>query len=144
MRMNGSYYGTLVPEVGPYQFTVSRFPVTPESVAPNLTGSDTVTAEAIDYLSDLDQFTVTAGAGQGVVADVTPTALRLEALQMGSLDTLRTGSAGSTGVVTVPAGGQFRLVVFEQRRYLGRRPQYRELWLHRTLHTETPHDQPCP
>ncbi len=114
MVVSGSNGGTVLTETGSYQFTLRIAPVGTETAAPALTASDTVSTEAIDWLGDLDEFTVTAPAGQEIIATVTPQ-LEVDALDPATPDTLRTGPGGATGIVTIPAGGQLRLRVFEPR-----------------------------
>ncbi len=101
-------------ETGPYQFRLWHVAVTPETAAGNLTASETVTTEAVDSLGDVDEFTVSASAGQELIATVT-SPLWLDALEPGTPDTLRTGRTGATGVVVVPPSGQFRLRTYEPR-----------------------------
>jgi hypothetical protein len=71
----------------------------------------------VDSLGDVDEFTVTAQAGQELVARVT-SPLWLDALQPGTPDTLRTSRTGATGIMVVPASGQLRLRTYEPRLFL--------------------------
>jgi hypothetical protein len=114
LRVRGAYYGERLDELGSYQFTLRQVPVTPETAGSSLTVPDTVSTELIDSLGDVDQFIVSGPPGQEVLVTL-PQPLRLEALEMGSTDTLRTAANGTPGPIVMPAGGQFRLRVFEPR-----------------------------
>ncbi len=114
MVVTGNNVGTVVAETGAYQFTLRRVPTGPETAAAALTVTDTVRTESIDSLGDVDDFTVTAPPGAEIVATVTPR-LALDALDPVTLDSLRNGPRGATGIVTVPASGQLRLRVSENR-----------------------------
>jgi hypothetical protein len=114
LTVTGYYYGERPEERGSYQFRLRQLPIALETAAATVVPPDTVTGESIDSLGDVDEFTVTGPPGQELLATITPV-LRLEARQMTTTDTLRTASNGAPGPIVMPAGGQFRLRVFESR-----------------------------
>jgi hypothetical protein len=114
LTVRGYYYGERAHERGSYQFTLRQLAIELETAPPIVNPPDTVTAESIDSLGDVDEFTVTGLPGLELLATITPV-LRLEARQMATPDTLRTASNGAPGPIVIPAGGQFRLRVFETR-----------------------------
>lgn len=112
--IQGANVGGSTSEIGPYQFKFSAVSVGPETASPSITTLDTVSAEATDSLGDVDEFMVAGPAGQEFVVQVPP-ALALAVLDPVTPDTVILGLAGASGVLVMPASGQLRLAVYEER-----------------------------
>lgn len=110
--------------VGPYEFEVYPIDSAPESISPNVVPGDTVHGESIDHTGDVDIFTVkaTAGTAANLFAQVVGSATNIFEFDVQDLSghqlatiippngAALTDGPGS-GVFSVPANGQFRIVV---------------------------------
>jgi hypothetical protein len=112
----------VIGERGPYRFAIVRANTLPEHVGPSLVPGDSVTSEPIDTPGDWDEFAVTATPGQDMsiqfdgrdgfdgpfvwVWVFDPATLDTLAYQPGQFRRI-------AGPFKVPAGGQYKVAVFE-------------------------------
>lgn len=105
---------------GPYQIAVTRYPVTPETENRVLALEDSITAESLDQLGDLDEFMLQAPAGAEVQVLVKrPLTVPVTLLLPGDSVPFRFGPYGATGRFLMPAGGLLRILVAEDRAFAG-------------------------
>lgn len=113
--------GDVLTPRGRYRLTLRHFPTTPERVNAVVAPGDVVTNEAIDYLGDVDRFTVRATPGSYLTAAITtdqPTGkIDLELLDPLTRDVVtHTSSYGyqsTIGRLRVPSSGSLLLQLLE-------------------------------
>jgi hypothetical protein len=133
---------------GPYRFSLRAVQRAPESVAPLVQPGDTVAGERLDYVGDIDRFTLSGAPGQEVniffQATSGSSATRLElalldsagrtvtAVQSGGADPDLLGQA--VGRIALPGTGTYRLEVsgLDDRSLVDRSP-YR-FWVYPVDH----------
>lgn len=111
----GASYGAVPTEVGNYTLTMTQFATTPETAPVTLAAGDSIT-ETIGFLGDVDDFTYTGTPGTLVDAVLAPfNFLPIETWVPGDTLPLAVGDFGSSGRITVPAGGVLRFRVAQPR-----------------------------
>ena len=113
------------PETGPYRLAIVPVSTTPESVSPTLAIGDSVTAEAIDFPGDWDQYTVTATPGQTLTVlfgtnapccNLYPYVFVFDPVTGDTLASNVGQGQRLAGPFSVPSGGVVAVAVLEQTR----------------------------
>jgi hypothetical protein len=120
LAITGASSPTQPSEVGPYRVALTRWNTAPEHVGSALSPGDSVTAEALDYLWDWDEFTITGSPGQTLaVISRTPSGTGSSyvlVFDSTTGDTLAKGYPQSfdtpTPRFTLPANGHAELAVY--------------------------------
>jgi len=115
--------GQVGPEQGPYRLAVVPVDPSPEQSPAAFPLGDTLTAEGLDYLGDVDQFLVTAPVASSVQVLLSHSLngiLHYETRDPATMDLIQTGNSYSItgtalGPTALPAGGQFYVRVFQAR-----------------------------
>jgi hypothetical protein len=115
--------GQVGPEQGPYRLAIVPVDPSPEQSPAAFPLGDTLTAEGLDYLGDVDQFLVTAPVASSVQVLLSHSLngiLHYETRDPATMDLIQTGNSYSItgtalGPTALPAGGQFYVRVFQAR-----------------------------
>jgi len=126
---SGGSNGTDGGEVAGYRFTLKDPGVLTEHGISTLAPGDTATGERIDSLGDMDEFLLSGAPGDEVVfllASAFSALIEADLLPLGSATPIarlhHTGGITASAVTVLPAAGQLRLRIGEQRSHLG--PSY--------------------
>ena len=120
LAIGGSSGGRQGDETLPYQIQLREFNSQAEVVTGPLGIGDSVTAEPITPVGDVDDFVVQAAPGTELQVFVGGTTrLTVDAVVAGGSTPIRTGAHFATGRVTVPAAGSIGIRVYEPRTYSG-------------------------
>lgn len=125
LSIAGASSPALITERGPYRVALTRFNAAPEHVSASLVPGDSVTGEAIDYIGDWDEFSVSGTSGQLLAIETqslsTSVSPQLSVFDSSTGDVVASTPPGSfnsgTGWFTIPAGGRLRIAVFEPHNY---------------------------
>jgi hypothetical protein len=120
--VGGASSGQQLTETGPYSFTLSLFPTTAEVVTGPIAPGDSITAEPVQPVGDIDDFVLQGAAGAEVqvfVHDGGAFKLTVDAMVPGTNTVVRAGSNFATGRLTFPASGKIGLRVYEPRTFSG-------------------------
>ncbi len=100
-----------------YTFALTRSPTSNETAPQAIAIGDSVTAESTDFLSDIDEFVLTAAPGTYAQAFIPPTQVfrRVETWFAGDSAPRQVGDPAGGGRFVVPANGEVRLRVLELR-----------------------------
>jgi hypothetical protein len=120
VSVRGASLGREVTERGPYTFSIRRVSSAAEIVSSPLAIGDSVSGETIGQIGDVDDFTLAGPAGAEVQVFLRG-AMRLtvDGVVVGTSTLIRAGALYASGRLTLPAGGQIGLRVYEPRTYSG-------------------------
>ena len=120
MVIGGISGGTEATETGPYTFTLSRVSSEAEVVTAPIAIGDSVTAESIGQVGDVDDLVVAGPPGTEVQVFVRGSVeLTVDAIVAGSSTPVKAGHNFATGRVTLPGSGRLGLRVSEVRNFPG-------------------------
>jgi hypothetical protein len=120
LAVGGSSGGVQGDETMSYQIQLREFDSQAEVVSAPLGVGDSVTAEPMAPVGDVDDFVVQAAPGTELQVFVGgSTRLTVDAVAAGGSTPIRTGAHFATGRVTVPAAGSVGIRVYEPRTYSG-------------------------
>jgi hypothetical protein len=120
LQISGASGGTNAAETGPYTFTIRRVSSQAEVVSAPIAIGDSVTAEPIGQVGDVDDFVVAGPPGAEVQVFVRgSTRLVVDAIVPGTSTLVRAGANFATGRLTLPGSGRIGLRVYEPRTFSG-------------------------
>jgi hypothetical protein len=118
--IGGNSNGTETTESGPYTFTVRPVGSAAEFVTGPIAIGDSVTAETIGQVGDVDDLVLAGPAGAEVQVFVRGTTrLHVDAIEAGTNTLVRAGANFATGRITLPGSGRIGLRVYEGRTFTG-------------------------